>query len=178
MLRSLFIIFVIVNTFALGMIGGVQVREVIKPSSGSAVSSFMTRLKKERKTVRTTAYCHLENEPGAVGNLNCLGEELRYYSEPRSAAADWSKYPVGTQFRIVGQPYLYEIDDYGSELVGKNTIDLYTPTLEMMDEWRAREVEIEIVKWGCWDRCIQVMEPRRKLYPHVAEMYGRIVGRR
>ena len=56
-----------------------------------------------------------------------MGKPLRF-GMVRSAAADWSRYPVGTRFRIVGKPYEYVIDDYGSALVGTDTIDLYKPS--------------------------------------------------
>ena len=42
-----------------------------------------------------------------------------------SAAADWSRFPLGTRFQIVGTQDRYVIDDYGGALVGTNTIDLY-----------------------------------------------------
>ena len=121
-----------------------------------------------RRTVRTTAYCHLENEPGAVGKKTALGTTLRY-GRIRSAAADWSRYPVGTQFRIMGERHLYEIDDYGSALVGTGTIDLYKPTLRSMKEWGVRNVNIQIVKWGSFDRSAAILSKRTQ-YPHCKEM--------
>lgn len=125
--------------------------------------------------VRTTAYCHLENEPGAVGNLNAIGTALRFGSI-RSAAADWSRYPLGTQFRIVGEPHLYEIDDYGSALVGNGTIDFYKPTLSMMNNWGLRYVDIEIVKWGCYHRSLKYL-PASSGYWHVRQMHYVIKGK-
>ncbi|MDF1753401.1 MAG: 3D domain-containing protein [Verrucomicrobiales bacterium] len=171
---------IVINAFALGIVVGVLTQRDVAGLPNLRMMSFSSPvLRPEPKemasqlTVRTTAYCHLENEPGAVGNLNCLGTELRYDNNRRSAAADWSKYPVGTQFRILGDPYLYEIDDYGSGLVGTDTIDLYKPTLELMNEWGVRNVVIEIVKMGSFERSSEVMEPRLH-YPHVAEMYQNI----
>jgi len=77
-----------------------------------------------RRLVRTTSYSHMENEKGAVGRKNCQGGILKYGSV-RSAASDWSVYPVGTKFRVKGLSEIFIIDDFGSALVGTNTIDIY-----------------------------------------------------
>lgn len=124
---------------------------------------------KTLKGIRTTSYSHQENEPGAYGKLNAKGTTLRY-GKVRSAAADWSRFPVGTRFQIVGTPYTYEIDDYGSALVGTNTIDLYWPTLKLMNNWGTRHVDIKVIEWGCLEKSASIMEKRLK-YPHVREMY-------
>jgi 3D (Asp-Asp-Asp) domain-containing protein len=121
------------------------------------------------RMVKTTAYSHKENEPGAEGRKNSIGTTLRY-GMVRSAAADWSKYPLGTQFRISGSPFLYEIDDYGSALVGTDTIDLFKPTLGQMKEWGVRQVNITIVKWGSFETSQQWLGKRLQ-YPHVAQMH-------
>lgn len=123
----------------------------------------------KHRMVKTTAYSHKENEPGAVGRKNAIGTTLRY-GMVRSAAADWSRYPLGTQFRISGSPFLYEIDDYGSALVGTNTIDLFKPTLGQMREWGVRQVNISIVKWGSFEES-QKWLGNRLQYPHVAQMH-------
>ncbi|MCW0221504.1 MAG: hypothetical protein OJI67_24475, partial [Prosthecobacter sp.] len=63
-----------------------------------------------KMTVRTTAYCHDEADHIVYGEMNALGTPLKFGSL-RSAAADWSRYPVGTRFRITGQPnVVYEVD--------------------------------------------------------------------
>ena len=66
---------------------------------------------RRHRYVRTTAYSHMENEPGAPSNFNAAGTRLKYTSSVRSAAADWSVYPVGTKFRVKGLPYTYVVDD-------------------------------------------------------------------
>jgi 3D (Asp-Asp-Asp) domain-containing protein len=169
-LKPLFMI----NSFAIGIVVGVLTQTEI---DGLPNLKFMIPTDRapawripDQDVVHTTAYCHLENEPGAEGNLNCLGTPLRYDDKKRSAAADWSRYPVGTQFRIAGEPHLYEIDDYGSGLVGTDTIDLYKPSLEMMDQWGVRQVTIDIVRKGSFVRSAEIMASRTH-YPHVAEMY-------
>ncbi|MDF1753415.1 MAG: 3D domain-containing protein [Verrucomicrobiales bacterium] len=126
--------------------------------------------KSKRRTVRTTAYSHEENEPGAYGRKNAIGTTLRY-GAVRSAAADWSRYPLGTQFRIVGQPHLYEIDDYGSALGGTGTIDLYKPNLSSMRAWGVRHVDIQIVKWGSFEKSAQILS-KRTGHAHCRSMYS------
>lgn len=119
--------------------------------------------------VRTTAYTHTEASHAKYGVRNAVGGRLRY-GKVRSAAADWSRYPLGTRFRILGQPEVYVIDDYGSALVGKNTIDLYKPTVRSMDQWGVRHVEIEVIEWGCFDESLEVLLPRAGKAKHVAAM--------
>ncbi|MBJ05596.1 MAG: hypothetical protein CMO40_00530 [Verrucomicrobiaceae bacterium] len=121
------------------------------------------------RLVRTTAYSCAENEPGAVGSLSALGTVLKY-GRVRSAAADWSRYPVGTTFRIKGLPYVYVVEDYGSALVGTNTIDIYHPNLSLMRSWATRDAEINIIKWGSWERTANLLRGRTK-YAHCAQMY-------
>ena len=65
------------------------------------------------KIVRTTAYTAAE--PG--GRCDACGGILST-GAIHSAAADWSRYPVGTRFQILETGEICEIDDYGSALVG------------------------------------------------------------
>lgn len=119
--------------------------------------------------VRTTAYCHDESDHIVYGTKNALGTPLKFGSV-RSAAADWSRYPVGTRFRIAGQPdVVYEVDDYGSALVGTGTIDLYKPSQGMMNDWGVRHVDIEVLQWGSYRRSIDIMKDRMR-WPHVRRM--------
>jgi 3D (Asp-Asp-Asp) domain-containing protein len=124
-------------------------------------------------TVRTTAYCHTEADHLAYGSRNAAGGRLKF-GAVRSAAADWSRYPLGTVFRIVGQPgVLYEVDDYGSALVGTGTIDLYKPTQSQMRSWGVRHVDIEVIRWGSYERSYQLLKDRTR-HPHVRQMYHSI----
>lgn len=130
----------------------------------------------KRMTVRTTAYCHDEADHIAYGRRNARGDSLKY-GHVRSAAADWSRYPVGTRFRIAGQPdVIYEVDDYGSALVGTGTLDLYQPTRGMMDEWGARNVDIEVLQWGSYEKSVEIMRDRVR-WPHVRKMVSEIEGK-
>jgi len=121
------------------------------------------------RVVRTTAYSHEENEPGAPWRMNALGTYLKY-GNVRSAAADWSLYPVGTKFKIKGLPHTYMVDDYGSALAGTNTIDIYHPNLSLMHTWGTRQAEITVIQWGSWERTLAILKGR-KAYPHTRKMY-------
>jgi 3D (Asp-Asp-Asp) domain-containing protein len=119
--------------------------------------------------VRTTAYTHSEASHLKYGARNAVGERLRY-GKVRSAAADWSRFPLGTRFRIPGCPEVYEIDDYGSALVGTGTIDLYKPDAASMRRWGVRHIEIEVIEWGCFEESLEVLLPRVGKAPHIAAM--------
>ena len=129
--------------------------------------------------VRTTAYCHKEADSLPYGRLNAAGGVLQYGSVIRSAAADWSRFPLGTRFRIQGEPHEYIIDDYGSALVGTNTIDIYKPTFTAMNAWGVRRVPIQIIEWGCFHKSRQILDGRKhvKGADHVRQMLNDINSR-
>ena len=124
-------------------------------------------------TVRTTAYCHSESDHIRYGRLTAGGGILKF-GTVCSAAADWSRYPVGTRFRIASQPeVVYEVDDYGSALVGSGTIDLYRPSEGSMNAWGVRDVDIEIIQWGSYQDSLRLMRARVH-FPHVRQMISSI----
>ena len=127
--------------------------------------------KQRTRVVRTTAYTHTESDHLAYGPRNAIGTSLKYTSQVRSAAADWSVYPLGTKFKIKGQPYLYVVDDYGSALVGTGTIDIYQPSKSLMRQWGRRVVEITVVQWGSSELSMQKLSDRRR-YKHCASMFA------
>ena len=102
--------------------------------------------------VRTTAYTHSE----AGGRRNAIGSRLSG-SNVISAASDWSRFPLGTKFRIVDTNEVFEIDDYGSALIGTNTIDLYKTSRLEMRRWGMRHVDIDILEWGSNERSLAVL---------------------
>lgn len=126
------------------------------------------------RVVRTTAYTHTESDHVVYGHGNAAGSTLQYTDKVRSAAADWSVYPMGTKFKIKGQPYIYVVDDYGSALVGTGTIDIYQPTRELMRAWGRRIVEIEVIEWGSSARSLETLTAR-KGYKHCRAMYAALV---
>lgn len=132
--------------------------------------------KDRKRLVRTTSYSHMENEPGAPGRMNASGGILKYGDNIRSAAADWSVYPLGTKFKIKGQPYTYVVDDYGSALVGTNTVDIFKPSLQQMRKWGTRKVELTVVQWGSYERSRRLLKGRTG-YKHCRKMYTSILSK-
>lgn len=136
----------------------------------TAVPAYASVVGEPLSNVRTTAYCHDESDHLKYGHLNAVGTFLKY-GAVRSAAADWSRYPVGTRFRIASEPgVIYEVDDYGSALVGTATIDLYRPSQGQMNDWGVRNVDIEVVQWGSFERSRHYLQGRTR-YPHVRQMF-------
>ena len=110
--------------------------------------------------VRTTAYTRKEEG----GIRNALGTYLSG-RHVMSAAADWSRFPLGTRFRICSTREEFIIDDYGTALVGTNTIDLYKPTKLQMKRWGVRTIDIDILQWGSEEQSLKVLGPRAKHQP-------------
>ncbi len=129
------------------------------------------------RIVRTTAYTSTESDHLIYGDKNATGTTLRYNDRVRSAAADWSFYPVGTTFRIKGLPYLYVVDDYGSALLGTGTVDIYTPTKEVMAQWATRNVELTVVQWGSMTRSAELLSQRCG-YDHCRKMLANLIRQR
>lgn len=159
-----------------------------KPPSEKALSAYNKLKVKDRKgyytypekaknrVVRTTSYSHQENEVGAPGRKNCIGGILKYNDRVRSAASDWSVYPLGTKFRVAGLSPIFIIDDYGSALANSNTIDIYHPTLKLMKQWGTRKTEITIIEMGDYERSYKILKARRK-YAHCRKMYESLKSR-
>jgi 3D (Asp-Asp-Asp) domain-containing protein len=129
------------------------------------------------RVVRTTAYTCSECDHIQYGSKNAAGTALRYSDRVRSAAADWSFYPVGTVFRVKGMNQLYVIDDYGSALTGTGTIDMYQPSKELMNKWGRRNVEISVVQWGSFKRSAEILSQRTK-FDHCRQMLANITRQR
>ncbi|MBV9007875.1 MAG: hypothetical protein JO354_01745 [Verrucomicrobia bacterium] len=110
----------------------------------------------QRVHVRTTAYCKREGT-----SRNAVGEYLSGRIV-RSAASDWSRFPIGTRFRVVGTTEEYIIDDYGAALIGTNTIDLYKTSMLAMQQWGVRHVDIDILQWGSDAQSVKVLTPRAR----------------
>jgi 3D (Asp-Asp-Asp) domain-containing protein len=93
-----------------------------------------------------------------------------------SAAADWSRWPAGTMFRLLSTGQSYRVEDYGWALSGRNTIDLYMPNQREMNSWGARQETIEIIKWGDPHESLQFLQ-RHQDYRHVKRMVLELEGR-
>ena len=64
---------------------------------------------------------------------------------------------------------VFQIDDYGSALIGTGTIDLYKTNRLAMRTWGVRSVDIDIIEWGSTEKSLQVLAPRRR-NPQVRRM--------
>lgn len=93
-----------------------------------------------------------------------------------SAAADWSRWPAGTVFRLLSTGQNYRVEDYGWALSGRNTIDLYMANQREMNSWGARQEKIEILKWGDPQESLQFLQ-RHQDYRHIRRMVLELEGR-
>jgi 3D (Asp-Asp-Asp) domain-containing protein len=93
-----------------------------------------------------------------------------------SAAADWSRWPAGTVFRLLSTGQNYRVEDYGWALSGRNTIDLYMANQHEMNNWGAREETIEVLKWGDPQESLQFLRGHQD-YRHIKRMVLELEGR-
>jgi 3D (Asp-Asp-Asp) domain-containing protein len=93
-----------------------------------------------------------------------------------SAAADWSRWPAGTTFRLLSTGQVYRVDDYGWALSGRNTIDLYMATRGDMNNWGARQEPIQVLRWGDVHESLRFLAPHQN-YPHIKRMVLELEGR-
>jgi 3D (Asp-Asp-Asp) domain-containing protein len=93
-----------------------------------------------------------------------------------SAAADWSRWPAGTVFRLLSTGQNYRVEDYGWALSGRNTIDLYMANQREMNNWGARQETIEVLKWGDPEESLQFLS-RHQDYRHIKRMVLELEGR-
>jgi 3D (Asp-Asp-Asp) domain-containing protein len=93
-----------------------------------------------------------------------------------SAAADWSRWPAGTVFRLLSTGQNYRVEDYGWALSGRNTIDLYMANQREMNTWGARPETIEVLKWGDPQESLQFLR-RHQDYRHIKRMVLELEGR-
>ena len=137
------------------VVGGVMASCATQKTSrlSAAGTARLHRMSK----VRTTAYTHSERG----GRRNAIGSRL-CGRDVNSAASDWSRFPLGTRFRIVDTNEVFKIDDYGSALVGTDTIDLYKTNRLAMRKWGVRHVDIDILEWGSDEQSLQVLAPRAR----------------
>ena len=136
------------------LVGCAEQSVVQKPLAAvEAANSHLGRM----SNVRTTAYTRIEKG----GHRNALGKYLSG-RHVMSAASDWSRFPLGTRFRIIDTKEEFIIDDYGTALIGTGTIDLYKPTNLEMKRWGVRNVDIDILQWGSEEQSLKVLGPRAK----------------
>jgi len=93
-----------------------------------------------------------------------------------SAAADWSRWPIGTTFRLLSTGQMYRVEDYGWALSGRNTIDLYMSNQRDMNTWGARQEPIQILHWGDPQQSLQVLQSHTE-HKHIKRMVLELQGR-
>ncbi|HEY0370333.1 MAG TPA: hypothetical protein VGC85_12100 [Chthoniobacterales bacterium] len=132
-------------------------------SSGSLESYLAPRKKKVTKYVKTRH-----------GRKKVVVTE---YVRPQvgSAAADWSRWPAGTYFRILSTGQIYKVDDYGWALSGRNTIDLYMATRRDMNVWGVRNEPIQVLKWGDRGESLAILQPHTA-HKHIRRMVLELQG--
>jgi 3D (Asp-Asp-Asp) domain-containing protein len=112
----------------------------------------------ERRTTKTTRTRKGRSTPSAQARL-----------VPGSAAADWSRWPAGTVFRLLSTGQTYRVEDYGWALSGRNTIDLYMANQREMNSWGAREEIIQILQWGDPQESLRFLRSHQN-YKHIKRM--------
>src|SRR5437660_3710245 len=136
------------------LVGCAEQSVVQKPLAAvEAANSHLGRM----SNVRTTADTRVERG----GHRSVFGKYLSG-RHVMSAASDWSRFPLGTRFRIVDTKEEFIIDDYGTALIGTSTIDLYKPTNLEMKRWGVRNIDIDILQWGSEEQSLKVLGPRAK----------------
>jgi 3D (Asp-Asp-Asp) domain-containing protein len=131
----------------------------LQPFSMEETRTVTRTAKRETKTTRTTKRAVVVSKP-RIG----------------SAAADWSRWPMGTTFRLLSTSQIYRVEDYGWALAGRNTIDLYMPNQHEMNSWGARQETIQIVQWGDPQESLQFLR-RHQDYRHIKRMVLELEGR-
>ncbi len=145
-------------------------------SAPRPLPKYQTPIARTRiQSVRTTAYTHTEDDHVQYSNRNALGGCLKC-GQINSAAADWSRWPAGTIFRVQETGEVFQVDDYGWALAGTNTIDLYKPSRAAMNAWGVRRVTIENLQWGDPHRSLAILR-QRSGYRHIRRMIDEMDGR-
>ena len=111
--------------------------------------------------VKASAYSYGAKCNGSWAKRNAVGGKLKS-GEVNSAAADWSRFPAGTKFRVVETGKIYQVDDYGSAMVGKDKVDLYMSDYGQVNRWGVRSVTLEIVEWGCPKESLAILKQRTR----------------
>ena len=129
-------------------------------NKGSTRTTVTTASTRTTKTVRGAKRAIAVNKPPRIG----------------SAAADWSRWPMGTTFRLLSTGQIYRVEDYGWALSGRNTIDLYMATPRDMNAWGAREEPIQVLHWGDPQESLQLLQSHQN-YKHIKRMVLELEGR-
>lgn len=132
-------------------------------ASAAALTACSTAgiAKTQSVPVVATAYGSSAKCNSKWAGRNAIGGRLKS-GEVTSAAADWSRFPVGTKFRVKETGRVYVVDDYGSAMVGKDKVDLYKTNYREVYRWGVRNVNLEIIEWGCYEKSLAILKPRSR----------------
>ena len=117
--------------------------------------------KAETVPVIATAYGASAKCNSKWAGKNAIGGRLTS-GAVTSAAADWSRFPVGTKFRVKETGRVYVVDDYGSAMVGKDKVDLFKTNYRDVYRWGVRNVNLEIIEWGSFEKRLAILKPRSR----------------
>jgi 3D (Asp-Asp-Asp) domain-containing protein len=134
-----------------------------KPKKGTRVTTTVTTARVTKTTATTRGAKRavaVSKSPQQIG----------------SAAADWSRWPMGTTFRLLSTGQMYRVEDYGWALSGRNTIDLYMSNQRDMNAWGARQEPIQVLHWGDPQESLQFLRGHQD-YKHIKRMVLELQGR-
>jgi 3D (Asp-Asp-Asp) domain-containing protein len=153
--------------------------DVINISSGDAkLQPFSMDKSKKPTRVTTTTRTTRVTKMTATTTRGAKRAVAISKSPPQigSAAADWSRWPVGTTFRLLSTGQMYRVEDYGWALSGRNTIDLYMANQRDMNSWGARQEPIQVLHWGDPQESLQFLRGHQD-YKHIKRMVLELEGR-
>ena len=136
---------------------GLQPFSLDEPRTTTRVVTTTSRVTKGSRSVRRAVAV---SKPPVIG----------------SAAADWSRWPMGTTFRLISTGQIYRVEDYGWALSGRNTIDLYMANARDMNTWGARQEPIQVLHWGDPQESLQLLRSHTD-YKHIRRMVLELQGR-
>jgi 3D (Asp-Asp-Asp) domain-containing protein len=139
-----------------------------KPKKGSRVTTTTVTTTRITKTMKATPVI-------TRGGKRALAA-TKSPSRVGSAAADWSRWPMGTTFRVLSTGQMYRVEDYGWALSGRNTIDLYMANQRDMNSWGARQEPIQVLQWGDRQQSLQFLRGHQD-YKHIKRMVLELEGR-
>ena len=130
-------------------------------TAGIPKSSPVSQSKARTKTIPVvaTAYGPSAKCNSKWAGKNAIGGRLKS-GAVTSAAAEWSRFPVGTKFRVKETGRVYVVDDYGSAMVGKDKVDLFKTNYRDVYRWGVRNVQLEIIEWGSPEKSLAILKPR------------------
>lgn len=138
---------------------------VDKPKKATRVTTTVTT-PRVTKTTKATTTARGTKRAVAVSKPPRIG----------SAAADWSRWPMGTTFRLLSTGQMYRVEDYGWALSGRNTIDLYMANQRDMNAWGARQEPIQVLHWGDPQQSLQILQSHAE-HKHIKRMVFELQGR-